>query len=51
MDIFYSVAMFMGNCFTKIWTALGTWGVIGFGIIAVAVFRKISNLMKMIFEF
>lgn len=51
MDAFRNVGLFMAQSFTKLWTAFGTWGVIGFGIIGVFVFKKIANLMKMIFEF
>lgn len=45
------IAQFMVNSFKAIWTAIGTWGVIGFGIIAPAVLYKISQILKKVFRF
>lgn len=51
MEVITKVAQFMAQSFKSLWMALGTWGVIGVGIIGSFVLKKIANLMKMIFEF
>ena len=45
------VSQFMVNSFKALWAAIGTWGVIGVGIIAPAVLYKISQILKKIFRF
>lgn len=51
MDDILLVGEFFANAFTMLWNAIGTWGVIGVGIIAPAVLYKIGNLVKKIFQF
>lgn len=51
MTVIVQVGQFLAETFTKLWTAFGTWGVIGFGIIALAVVSRIANLLKKIFQF
>lgn len=50
MDVIVQVGDFFADSFLKIWTAIGTWGVIGVGIIAPTVLFKIGNLLKKIFQ-
>lgn len=45
------VGEFMANSFLQLWSAIGTWGVIGVAIIAPVVFRKIADLIRRIFQF
>lgn len=51
MEVITQTGQFMANSFIKVWEAIGTWGVIGVGIIAPVVLRKISGLLKQIFDF
>ena len=51
MESITLVGEFMANAFVQLWTAIGTWGVIGVGIIAPTVLRKIGGLVKKIFQF
>lgn len=51
MDVIVQVGEFMANAFVSLWQMLGTWGVIGVGIIAPVVIRKIGELLKRIFQF
>lgn len=51
MDIIVQVGEFMANSFVKLWQAIGTWGVIGVGIVAPVVLRKVGNLISQIFQF
>ena len=51
MDDIILVGEFFADCFVKLWSAIGTWGVIGVGIIAPAVLYKVGNLVKKIFQF
>lgn len=45
------VGEFLANGFIALWSAIGTWGVIGVGIVSLAVLKRVSNLVKKIFEF
>lgn len=45
------IAQFMVDSFKSLWTAIGTWGVIGLGIIAPFVLKKIASLLKQILRF
>ena len=51
MDVIVQVGEFLANTFIKFWNAFGTWGVIGVCIIAPAIFVRIVNLLKKIFQF
>lgn len=51
MDVIVQVGQFMAETFIKLWSAFGAWGVIGFGIIGLAVVSRIANLLKKIFQF
>lgn len=51
MEPIVQVGQFLADSFLQLWTALGTWGVIGVGIIAPAVLYKVGNLVKKIFQF
>ncbi len=44
------VGVFLGDSFLKIWNALGTWGVIGIGVICPVIIKRIGNLFKKIFQ-
>lgn len=45
------IAQFMVDCFNSLWSAIGTWGVIGLGIIAPFVLKKIASLLKQVLRF
>ena len=51
MDDIVLIGNFFADSFVKLWSAIGTWGVIGVGIIAPTVLYKIGNLVKKIFQF
>ena len=51
LDALTQVAQFMVDTFVALWNAIGTWGVIGLGIIVPTVFRKIASLMKQVLRF
>lgn len=51
MDVIVQIGEFMANSFIALWNAIGTWGVIGVGIVAPFVLRKIGELIKRIFQF
>lgn len=51
MDVIVRVGEFMANAFVALWSAIGTWGVIGVGIIGTQVIYRIGNLIKRIFQF
>lgn len=51
MDVIVQCGEFMANAFVAMWSAIGTWGVIGVGIIGTQVFYRIGNLLKKIFQF
>lgn len=51
MEVITQVAQFMSDSFVSLWTAIGSWGVIGLGIIAPVVLRKIAHIFKKIFSF
>ena len=51
MEVITQVGEFMANSFVMLWQAIGTWGVIGVGIIAPVVLRKVGSLIKQIFQF
>lgn len=51
MEVITQVGQWMANSFISIWNALGTWGVIGFTIIAIPLLRKVTNLLKQILQF
>lgn len=45
------VSQFMVDTFVSLWSAIGTWGVIGLGIIAPTVLYKVARLIKKTFTF
>ena len=51
MNVIVQVGEFLADTFVKLWTAFGTWGVLGACIIAPAVIVRIANLLKKIFQF
>ena len=51
LDALTQVTQFMVDTFVALWNAIGTWGVIGLGIIVPTVFRKIASLMKQVLRF
>ena len=51
MEVIVQAGEFMANSFIVLWNAIGTWGVIGVGIVAPFVLRKIGELIKRIFQF
>lgn len=51
MNVIVQVCEFIANCIIKLWSAFGTWGVIGVCLIAPAIFTRIANLIKKIFQF
>ena len=51
MDVIVQTGEFMANAFVQLWNGIGTWGVIGVGIVAPFILRKIGNLIKKIFQF
>lgn len=51
MEVITQVGEWMANAFIALWNAIGTWGVIGFTIIAIPIIRKVSNLLKQILQF
>lgn len=51
MDVLVDVGQFLADSFLKLWSAIGSWGVIGFLIIAPFILRKIGNLIRKVFQF
>lgn len=51
MEVIVQTGEFMANAFLQLWYAIGTWGVIGVGIIAPFILKKIGSLIKRIFQF
>lgn len=51
MDAIVQCGEFLGNSFTQLWNAVGTWGIFGIGIIAPAILKRVGYLVKRIFEF
>lgn len=51
MDVIVQTGEFMANSFVALWNAIGTWDVIGVGIVAPFILRKIGELIKRIFQF
>ena len=51
MEVIVQTGEFMANSFIALWNAIGTWGVIGVGIVAPFILRKIGELIKRIFQF
>lgn len=50
MDQFVLVGEWLANAFIALWSAIGTWGIMGVGIVGIAVIRVISNLVKKVFN-
>lgn len=44
------VGEWLADSFLQLWTAIGTWGVIGVGIIAPAVIYKVVSIFKRILK-
>ncbi len=44
------VGEWLAESFLELWTAIGTWGVIGIGIIAPAVIYKVVSIFKRILK-
>lgn len=51
MEALTEFGSWCASSFLQLWNAIGTWGIIGVGIIAPAVLKKIANLLKKIFQF
>lgn len=51
MQAITQVGQWLANSFLALWDAFGTWGVIGFGIIALPILYKLANIAKKIFNF
>lgn len=51
MEQITKVGEWLANAFVSLWTAFGTWGLFGIGIIAPAVLIRVGNLVKKIFKF
>ena len=51
MEVIVQAGEFMANAFVTLWNAIGTWGVIGVGIVAPVILKKIGNLISKIFQF
>lgn len=51
MDVITQVGEFIADCFVKIWSAFGVWGVIGACIITPAIVVRIVKLLQKIFQF
>ena len=45
------VGEWLANAFVALWTAVGTWGIMGIGIIGVAVIKRVGNLVQKVFKF
>lgn len=50
MEPIVQTGQFMADSFLALWTAFGTWGVIGVGIIAPAVIYKVVSVLKRILK-
>ena len=44
------VGEWLAESFLELWTAIGTWGVIGIGIIAPAVIYKVVSIFRRILK-
>lgn len=51
MEPILKVGQWMADCFTALWLEIGTWGVIGVGIIATTILYRVGRLLKKIFQF
>lgn len=51
MNAIVLVAEFLGQMLLALWNAIGTWGIIGVGIIAPMVIKRVANLVKKVFEY
>lgn len=51
MTVIVQIGEFIANSFVKLWTAFGTWGVLGVCIIFPVILSRIVNLIKKIFQF
>lgn len=51
LEVIVQTGEFMANCFVQLWSAIGTWGVIGVGIVAPVIFKKVGALIKRVFQF
>lgn len=38
------------GCFALLWSAIGTWGVIGAFIIAMPILRKLASILKQLWK-
>ena len=50
MDLFVQCGEWLANAFVALWSAIGTWGIMGVGIVGIAVIRVVSNLFKKVFS-
>lgn len=50
MEPIVQTGEFLADSFISLWTAFGTWGVIGVGIIAPAVIYKVVSIFKKILK-
>lgn len=51
MNEIIMVGEWLANAFVALWTAVGTWGIMGIGIIGIAVIKRVGNLVKKVFNF
>lgn len=51
MEAITYVGQWLANAFVAVWSAIGTWGVVGVCLIAPVVLNRIGNLVKKIFQF
>lgn len=51
MEVITLVGQWIINCAVSLWRALGTWGVIGFGIIIIPILAKLTRLMRKFINF
>lgn len=50
MESITLIGEFLADSFLNLWTAIGTWGVIGVGIIAPVILQKVGNILKKVFQ-
>lgn len=51
MEQIIEVGEWLADAFTMLWSAIGTWGIFGIGIIAPVVLKRVVYLFKKIFNF
>ena len=51
MEEILMVGEWLANAFVALWTAVGTWGIMGIGIVGIAFIRVVTNLLRKVFSF